>query len=203
MWRGSQGLFDCEILLPHSSFASTVTGECNSGEIIARSLRVDGNRYISQLSILFRESFVGKTVICEHDDGTTSVASESSLTITKNMIGNTIEYCTCLIHEIECKIFFLVSFPHPSNVHLTDADPGQLTFSWDSVAPHCSAIHYNLLTNDKCGECPSTTSHNTVTCHDHAVGENITCSFRVQNVRTCDDITGNTSLPVQVNLKGE
>ena len=94
VWQGSQGLFDCqasEIFLPHSGFASTVTGECNSGEITARSLRVDGNRYISQLSISFRESFVGKNVTCIHDDGS-RIAAEASLTITKNTIGNTTLY---------------------------------------------------------------------------------------------------------------
>ena len=89
MWRGSPSLFDCtdnEIILSHLRYASNVTGVCSSDEIVARSLRVDGNRYTSQLSIAFRESYVGTNVICIHDDGSTT-ASTASATITKNSIG--------------------------------------------------------------------------------------------------------------------
>ena len=69
------------------------------------------------------------------------------------------------------------------------------------MAPNCAAIHYNILAQN-CGNCPSSTPHTTVVCHDMNVGANLTCSFVVQNVRTCDDITGNMSDPVKVHLKG-
>ncbi len=86
-------------------------------------------------------------------------------------------------------------------MRLVNAAPDQLTFSWDPVAPNCAAIHYNILAQD-CGICPSTTQHNTVVCHDMQVGQNLTCSFVVQNFRTCDVVAGNISIPVNVMLKG-
>ena len=69
------------------------------------------------------------------------------------------------------------------------------------MAPNCAAIHYKILAQN-CGNCPSSTPHTTVVCHDMSIGDNLTCSFVVQNVRTCDDITGNMSDPVKVHLKG-
>ena len=98
-------------------------------------------------------------------------------------------------------IIIPVSYPSPSNVLLIDASPRQLTFNWNPVAPHCTAIHYKIAHNN-CGDCPSTTPHNTVVCRDMNVGMNLTCSFVVQNLRTCDDIIGNRSAPVEVTLKG-
>ena len=93
MWQGSQ-VFDCpdfsnEILLPHNSFGSSVMGECNDGSIVGRSLRVDGNRYTSQLSIEYDERFNGKNITCAHDNGLT-ISSGISLMITHSMTGITI-----------------------------------------------------------------------------------------------------------------
>ena len=69
------------------------------------------------------------------------------------------------------------------------------------MAPNCAAIHYNIQAPN-CGDCPSSTQHNRVVCHDMEVGQDLTCSFSVQNFRTCDDVTGNKSIPVNVTLKG-
>ena len=69
------------------------------------------------------------------------------------------------------------------------------------MAPNCAAIHYNIL-DQNCGNCPSTTQHNRVDCHNMEVGRNLTCTFKVQNIRTCDNVAGNTSIPVNVTLKG-
>ena len=86
-------------------------------------------------------------------------------------------------------------------MQLTSAAPRQLTFSWDPVAPNCAAIHYNILAQN-CGICPSATQHNTVVCHDMEVDQNLTCSFVVQNFRTCDGVAGRMSIPVSIMLKG-
>ena len=97
MWQGAQ-VFDCpdfsnEILLRHNNFDSSVMGECNAGSIVGRSLRVDGNRYTSQLTIEYSESLNGKNITCAHDDGFT-ISSRLSLMITQNMIGIVISnYC--------------------------------------------------------------------------------------------------------------
>ena len=90
MWLGD-GVFDCpdffnEILLRHTNFGSSVMGECNAGAIVGRSLRADGNRYTSQLSIVYNEQFNGKNFTCAHDDGL-AISSRLSLVITQTRIG--------------------------------------------------------------------------------------------------------------------
>ena len=90
MWQGD-GVFDCpdfsnEILLRHINFGSSVMGECNAGAIVGRSLRADGNRYTSQLSVVYNEQFNGKNITCAHDDGF-AISSRLSLVITQNRIG--------------------------------------------------------------------------------------------------------------------
>ena len=96
VWQG--GIFDCpdrsnEITLRHINFASTVTGECNAGAVVGESLRAVDNCYTSQLSILYTEEYVGKTVACAYDNGiTTTVVGTSP--ITHNTTG--IHACVCL-----------------------------------------------------------------------------------------------------------
>ena len=90
MWQGTE-VFDCpdfsnEIVLRHLNFGSSVMGECNTGAIVGRSLRVEDNCYTSQLSIVYSERLNGKNVTCAHDNGIT-VSLRLSLTITHNMIG--------------------------------------------------------------------------------------------------------------------
>ena len=203
MWTGA-GVFDCpnhsnEIVLRHINFGSSVMGECNAGAIIGQSLRVDGNCFTSELSVVYSESFNGRNVTCNHDDGTT-ISSSLSLMITHNVIG--IVTIIQLTIKFTCPPFIhTVSFPSPTNIRLISASPHQLTFSWNPVAPNCAAIHYNIL-EQNCGRCPSTTQHNRVVCHDMDVGQNLTCSFVVQNFRTCDGVAGNMSIPVNITLQG-
>ena len=69
------------------------------------------------------------------------------------------------------------------------------------MAPNCAAIHYNIM-DENCGDCPSTTQHNRIVCHDMDVDRNLTCSFVVQNFRKCDGVAGNMSIPLNVTLRG-
>ena len=82
-----------------------MTGVCSSDEIVVRSLRVDGNTYTSQLSILFRESYVGTNVICIHDDGS-RIALTASAAITKNGIGKISQHI--LYNALKFQYLFLV-----------------------------------------------------------------------------------------------
>ena len=117
VWQGAQ-VFDCpnfsnQILLRHNSFGSSVMGECNAGSIVGRSLRVDGNRYTSQLSIEYNEHLNGSNITCAHDDGFT-ISSRLSLMITQNMIGNRYCFNICDI-KIIITIYSLarIQFPSP------------------------------------------------------------------------------------------
>ena len=57
---------DFEITLRHSQFAANqgITGICNNGDLVARSIGVVNNCYTSQLNVTVRESFNNKTVQC-------------------------------------------------------------------------------------------------------------------------------------------
>ena len=101
MWQGAE-VFDCpdfsnEILLRHINFGSSVMGECNAGAIVGRSLRVDGNCYTSQLSVVYSERLNGKSITCAHDNGFT-ISSRISLMITQDTIG--IDDCEFVVQTI-------------------------------------------------------------------------------------------------------
>ena len=71
-WTGS--LFDCagnKITLRHSQFESGTIGECNSGEVVARSTGVmnatNGSRcYVSQLNFTTSSDHNNKTITCQY-----------------------------------------------------------------------------------------------------------------------------------------
>ena len=42
---------------------------CNNGDIIAQSVKVEGENYTSQLAIAFSRDLIGKTVKCCNDAG--------------------------------------------------------------------------------------------------------------------------------------
>ena len=69
VWEGS--VFDCRgnsIILRHSQFSSVgISGDCNNGKIIARSVGVDNDCYISQLMITVSGDFNNKSIYCIHD----------------------------------------------------------------------------------------------------------------------------------------
>ena len=71
VWAGSA--FNCtgnEITLRHAQFVDdTAVGECNSGNIVGRGIRVDGNIYTSHLNVTLTLEVIGKTVNCSYDDG--------------------------------------------------------------------------------------------------------------------------------------
>lgn len=71
VWKGSN--FNCrnsnnEIILLHSRFSSGTEGTCNDGVILGRSVRVEGNEYTSQLSVMFCPNTTGD-INCIYDNG--------------------------------------------------------------------------------------------------------------------------------------
>ena len=89
VWKGD--IFDCpdhsnEITLRHFKFHSSVTGQCNAGAVIGQGLRIDGNLYTSELSILYSESFAGRNLTCNNDDGV-NIFSTITAMIIHSMIG--------------------------------------------------------------------------------------------------------------------
>ena len=74
VWRGT-AFSDCEnlITLLHNRFGNEEsTTTCSNSNITGRSVRVEESRYISQLEITVDPETVGKSVVCVHDNGTTS-----------------------------------------------------------------------------------------------------------------------------------
>ena len=71
VWQGSA--FDCpgsnEITLLHNRFTSQegAYGECNNGDIVAKSLGVEGDLYTSQLSVRVSAATTGKNIECLRD----------------------------------------------------------------------------------------------------------------------------------------
>ena len=70
VWRGT-AFSDCEIILLHNRFGDEegTTRTCSNSDITGRSVRIEGNHYISQLEITIDPETVGKSVVCAHDDG--------------------------------------------------------------------------------------------------------------------------------------
>ena len=86
VWQGTA--FDCasknnEILLLHNRFETEggTSEECNNGAIVGRSLRVEGNRYTSQLTVFVSPDMIGGTIDCAVDNGdiSTVISSQSIL----------------------------------------------------------------------------------------------------------------------------
>ena len=83
MWTGTA--FDCssgEIPLLHTYYKRDggTFGECNNGNIVARSLRVEDSNYTSQLNVTVTPDVIGKTIECVNYDGR-SETIQSSVTI--------------------------------------------------------------------------------------------------------------------------
>ena len=86
VWQGSA--FECpgsnEITLLNSHFTSQegAYGECNNGNIVAKSLRVEGDLYTSQLSVTVSAAITGKNITCVHENvGTRALTSLFSTTV--------------------------------------------------------------------------------------------------------------------------
>jgi hypothetical protein len=84
--------------------------------------------------------------------------------------------------------------PSPDKVHINEVGfhPNQLTFQWNSVAPECSTVHYNILASN-CGSCPTTTHHTNVTCTDVPINGGI-CTFAVSIVVCENDMINQTGI---------
>ena len=87
VWQGTA--FNCEvgmvINLVHDRFTSAAGafGSCNDQAIVARSLRVENNRYISQLRVIVSDNLIGKSIKCANDDGvTTTTVGTKLITLT-------------------------------------------------------------------------------------------------------------------------
>ena len=71
IWSGSA--FDCSaksnhIILSHSQFQEGVHGECNNGDLAAKSIGVmNGECFSSQLNITVNTRMKNKTIECIHD----------------------------------------------------------------------------------------------------------------------------------------
>ena len=71
-WTGTA--FDCpaggnDIILRHSLFTlvNGVSGSCNNGVTVARSLAAEDNNYTSQLNVIITPETAGKTIECFGD----------------------------------------------------------------------------------------------------------------------------------------
>lgn len=93
VWQGTA--LNCEvgtvINLLHSEFISEggAIGNCNGGAIIGQSLRIENNRYVSQLRVIVSNDMSGETIECVYDNGatTTTIGNYSiNLTSTRNQI---------------------------------------------------------------------------------------------------------------------
>ena len=68
VWSGTA--FDCyEITLRNQWFMHEIGDSCNNGNIVARSLSVEGNNYTSQLNVTVTPDTAGKTIVCYSDNG--------------------------------------------------------------------------------------------------------------------------------------
>ena len=109
------------------------------------------------------------------------------------------KYCRLVVYVSYISI--PIAHPPPSDVHLADVRPGQVTFTWTSVSSSCSSLYYNITSD--CGVCPTTgtTNMTTATCSDLQLStQPVVCTFRVSSV-VCD-LTGNPSEPVVVTIMG-
>ena len=69
IWQGIGFDFPCVIQLRHSQYNnSRAIGDCNDGAIIASSVGVLGDRYISQLNVTITQEMTNETIECMHED---------------------------------------------------------------------------------------------------------------------------------------
>ena len=99
VWQGEA--FDCqngEITLLHSQFAtlSGATGECNNGDLVARSLGVEDSRYTSQLRVTVSTAITENMIMCVHDTSRGNILPQFNTTIPGLVTGTQTRY------NIEC-----------------------------------------------------------------------------------------------------
>ena len=77
---------------------------------------------------------------------------------------------------------------------------GNLSFTWNPVAPSCAAIQYNINA-DKCGRCITVTTSTSVTCTDVVVEDEELCSFGVATV-VCSGTGPGVQNVLEIMLRG-
>ena len=83
IWTGS-AFNNCslyEIVLRHSGFDTGTSRACNNGakHIVGRSLSIEGDNYISQLTVTITPDTAGKIIVCLHDNWTHDIFIFSSI----------------------------------------------------------------------------------------------------------------------------
>ena len=92
VWNGTafSGCPLNEIILFHRRFPSTGDfGECNNGNIVGRSLGVEGNNFASQLNVTVTPDIAGKTITCFYDTLTTN-STNDMIQLSTIVPGNTL-----------------------------------------------------------------------------------------------------------------
>ena len=83
IWKGTA--FDCsltndEFAIFHSiNYTSEKPKTCNNGAITGHAVKVENGSYISQLTVQISDELNGTTVVCAHDDGTSSTEIGSAM----------------------------------------------------------------------------------------------------------------------------
>ena len=91
-----------------------------------------------------------------------------------------------------------VPFPPPTDVQLVEMNDTHLGFNWSHVSTGCSSLQYHIMASN-CGECPSTTTTNMVTCtgnYTQLTSDHL-CSFAVRTA-VCNGTVGDISIAVNV-----
>lgn len=92
LWRGTA--FNCpaidnEIALRHARFKDPggVSDQCNNGNITGHSLRVEGERYTSQIHIIVTPDLLGRTIECVHNNFSSyELIGNSTIVITTGIV---------------------------------------------------------------------------------------------------------------------
>jgi hypothetical protein len=182
--------FDCsnqEIRLRHSRYSGVefpARGECNQGSVIAKSIGIYHQCYISQLTVTIEEEMINRTIECSAYN-----------TVVNELTSTTIGQVSLAITGIP--------YPPPTNIHIESNDSHQITFAWDEATVQCSSLQY-IITAINCGVCPNTTADKNATCDiqsDISPHTNInnTCLFAVQT-EICGYLRGKRSDYVRVHI---
>jgi hypothetical protein len=103
---------------------------------------------------------------------------------------------------VKLYLYFPLVYSAPEIIYLSDVQKGKLVFSWTPVAldADCFSVQYSITSD--CGTCTITKFNmTTATCSDLQLSTNaVTCHFSVSSA-ICD-LSGDTSSPVPVTLKG-
>ena len=209
IWKGTV-LSQCEnsqILLRHSQFPQSVNNSgvskvCNTsyGQIVGQSIEAVNETFTSHLLVSIHQNLDGQQVQCIHDNGShvPGIVGTHQITITTSKL------ITIHVHKFFLTFILAAPFVSPTDISLTNVGRAQLTFTWSHVSQRCSALYYNVLTFN-CGECPNTTTSNSITCHNVLVipqNPPHFCTLIVQSV-VCGNINGINSEPLVILLQGQ